>query len=92
MKNALIIGATSGIGKELAKLLVADNYKVVITGRREKLLQEIKDSNPSQYIVKVHDVTNLDSCEILFNDLKEELKTIDLVVYSSGVGEQLYHS
>ena len=90
MKNALIIGATSGIGKELARLLVADNYKVVITGRREKLLQEIKNSNPSQYIVKVHDVTNLDSCETLFNDLKKELKTIDLVVYSSGVGEPNY--
>ena len=90
MKNALIIGATSGIGKELAKLLVADNYKVVITGRREKLLQEIKDSNPGQYIVKVHDVTNLDSCETLFSDLKEELKTIDLIVYSSGVGEPNY--
>jgi len=42
-KNALIIGASSGIGKELSKLLVADGYKVVITGRREKLLLEIKD-------------------------------------------------
>ncbi|MFK5958324.1 MAG: SDR family NAD(P)-dependent oxidoreductase [Lutibacter sp.] len=90
MKNALIIGATSGIGKELAKLLVADNYKVVITGRREKLLQEIKDSNSNQYIVKVHDVTNLDSCEALFNDVKNELKTIDLIVYSSGVGNPNY--
>ena len=43
MKTALIIGATSGIGKELAKLLVADNYKVIITGRREKLLKEIQE-------------------------------------------------
>ena len=54
------------------------------------MLQEIKNSNPSQYIVKVHDVTNLDSCETLFNDLKAALKTIDLVVYSSGVGEPNY--
>jgi len=90
MKNALIIGATSGIGKELAKLLVADDYKVVITGRREKLLQEIKNSNPNNYIIKVHDVTNIDSCETLFNDIVEELETIDLVVYSSGVGEPNY--
>ena len=41
MKRALIIGASSGIGKELAKLLVEDGYKVIITGRREKLLEEI---------------------------------------------------
>jgi short-subunit dehydrogenase len=90
MKNALIIGATSGIGKELAKLLVADNYKVVITGRREKLLQEIKNLNPNNYIIKVHDVTNIDSCETLFKEVKEELATIDLIVYSSGVGEPNY--
>ncbi|WP_299528159.1 SDR family NAD(P)-dependent oxidoreductase [uncultured Lutibacter sp.] len=90
MKNALIIGATSGIGKELAKLLVADNYNVVITGRREKLLKEIKETNPEKYIIKVQDVTNLDSCETLFLELKKELKTIDLVVYSSGVGDPNY--
>ena len=90
MKNALIIGATSGIGKELAKLLVEDNYKVVITGRREKLLQEIKETNPNNYVIKVHDVTNLDSCEALFDELKKELKTIDLIVYSSGVGDPNY--
>lgn len=90
MKNALIIGATSGIGRELAKLLVEDNYRVVITGRREKLLKEIKETNPTNYVVKVHDVTNLDSCETLFEDLQKELKTIDLVVYSSGVGDPNY--
>ncbi len=90
MENALIIGATSGIGKELAKLLVADNYNVVITGRREKLLQEIKETNPEKYITKVHDVTDLNSCETLFSELKKELKTIDLIVYSSGVGDPNY--
>ncbi|MCF6168513.1 SDR family NAD(P)-dependent oxidoreductase [Lutibacter sp.] len=90
MKNALIIGATSGIGKELAKLLVADNYKVVITGRREKLLQQIKETNPDKYIVKVQDVTDLRSNEELFSELANELKTIDLIVFSSGVGNPNY--
>lgn len=89
-KKALIIGATSGIGKELAKLLVADNYKVVITGRREKLLQEIKETNPANYLIKVHDVTDLNSCDALFKELKDELKTIDLIVYNSGVGDPNY--
>jgi short-subunit dehydrogenase len=90
MKNALIIGATSGIGKELAKLLVADDYRVVITGRRENLLQEIKAKNPEKYVIKVHDVTDLNTCEKLFSDLKNEFKTIDLIVYSSGVGDPNY--
>lgn len=90
MKNALIIGATSGIGLELSKLLVADNYKVVITGRRENLLNQIKETNTEKYIVKVNDVTNIESCETLFSELKEELETIDLIVYSSGVGKANY--
>ncbi|MGV8947260.1 MAG: SDR family NAD(P)-dependent oxidoreductase [Lutibacter sp.] len=90
MKNALIIGASSGIGKELAKLLAEDGFKVVITGRREQLLQEIKATNPEKYVIKVHDVNNLTSCDTLFSDLKNELKTIDLIVYSSGVGDPNY--
>jgi len=90
MKNALIIGASSGIGKELSKLLVADGYNVVITGRREKLLKELQNSNPEKFIIKVQDVTDLNSCEKLFDEVNKELKTIDLVVYSSGVGEPNY--
>jgi len=90
MKNALIIGATSGIGKELSKLLVADGYHVVITGRRENLLLEIQQTNPEKFIIKVQDVIDLNSCERLFDEVKKELKTIDLVVYSSGIGEANY--
>jgi len=90
MKNALIIGATSGIGKELAKLLVKDGYKVIITGRRLNLLQETQESNPEKYVIKQHDVTNLESNNQLFEELKKEFKTIDLIVYSSGVGAANY--
>lgn len=90
MKTALIIGASSGIGKELAKLLSEDGYKVIITGRREKLLEEIKVSNPEKFVVKVNDVTDLISCETLFSDLNKEFKSIDLIVYSSGVGNPNY--
>ncbi|SNR80934.1 SDR family NAD(P)-dependent oxidoreductase [Lutibacter flavus] len=90
MKNALIIGATSGIGKELAKLLVEDGYHVIITGRRENLLNELKETSPNNYTLKVQDVTNLESCKNLFNDLKNEVETVDLIVYSSGVGEANY--
>lgn len=91
MKTALIIGATSGIGKELAKLLVKDNFQVIITGRREKLLNEIKLTAPENYKTIAHDVTDLISCEKLFETLKTEFKTIDLIVYSSGVGEANYN-
>jgi len=90
MKAALIIGATSGIGKELVKYLIADNYKVIATGRRKHLLDELKSTNFENIDVKTHDVTDLDSCEVLFSEVKSEFKKIDLVVYSSGIGEANY--
>ena len=90
-KNAIVFGATSGIGKELAKLLVNDGYRVIITGRREAKLREIKKLNPEKYIIKKHDVTKLDASEKVFNSLVDELGSVDLIVYSSGVTEPNYH-
>ena len=90
-KKAIIFGATSGIGKELAKLLVNDGYIVAITGRREEKLKEIQSSNPSKYIIKKHDVTDLKSSEKVFQELIQELETVDLIVYSSGITEPNYH-
>jgi len=90
-KNAIVFGATSGIGKEVAKLLVGDGYQVAITGRREDKLREIKKSNPEKYIIKKHDVTKLDESEKVFNLLVTELGSVDLIVYSSGVTEPNYH-
>jgi len=90
-KNAIIFGATSGIGKHLADLLVQDGYTVGITGRREINLKEIQNSNPDNYIIKKHDVTNLNESEKVFKELVSEMKTVDLIVYSSGIAEANYN-
>lgn len=89
-KNAIVFGATSGIGKELAKLLVKDGYTVAITGRREEKLKVIQKENTNNYLIKKHDVTQLDSSEKVFKELVDELKTIDIIIYSSGIGEPNY--
>lgn len=90
-KNAIVFGATSGIGKELAKLLVDDGYRVAITGRREDKLKEIKAINPKKYIIKKHDVMHLEASEKVFKELSSELGSIDLIVYSSGIAEPNYN-
>ena len=46
MKKAIIVGASSGIGKEIARSLLRDHYKIGITGRRINNLEEIKQINP----------------------------------------------
>ena len=86
MKNAIIFGATSGLGKSLTELLVKDNYIVAITGRRLEKLEELKNRFPNQILIKQNDIQKVDEVEKVFKEIVEELGTIDLVVQSSGVG------
>ena len=85
MKNAIVFGATSGIGKNLTELLVKDGYKVAITGRRLEKLTEIKNQFPEQILIKQNDIQDVNDVEKIFNEIVTEFKTIDLVVQSSGV-------
>ena len=90
MKTAVVIGASSGIGMELAQLLIRDDYKVVITGRRVELLQKLKSNAPEHYYVFEHDVTDLDRTEQLFGYLKSEFETVDLIIHNSGIGSAAF--
>jgi len=87
MKKAIIVGATSGIGRSLAKLLVENEYKVGITGRRSHLLEQIKTECPGNYIIKTFDTTQIQFVENHLNELVQELGGLDLLVISSGTGD-----
>ena len=86
MQTAIIFGATSGIGKGLAAMLVKDGYKVAITGRRLENLEAIKKTNPDQYLIKQNDIQDTEAVEKVFHEIVAEFGTIDLVVQSSGCG------
>ena len=86
MKKAIIIGATSGIGKGLAKLLVENNYKIGLTGRRVELLNELKNENPNFYI-KSFDINDTNIVVQKLDELTTELGGLDLLIISSGIGE-----
>ena len=86
MKKALVIGASSGIGLEVARLLAADGYHVGISGRREKLLEELKSENPENYSVFTFDVTALNNSFEL-NTISEQMGQIELIVHCAGHGE-----
>ena len=87
MKKAIIVGATSGIGRQMAILLAENNYRVGITGRRLELLQELKDLKPNRYIVVGFDVTNISDVPLQLQQLADDLGGLDLLILSSGTGQ-----
>ena len=87
MKKAIIIGASSGIGKGLAKILAANNYVVGISGRRTELLEELKSQNPKSYFTKAIDITDTKTIVENLCALAEEIGGLDLLIISSGTGD-----
>ncbi len=85
MKRAIIIGATSGIGKEVARMLAAKGWKVGIAGRREALLRQMQESDPKSFEYEVLDVTREDAPDRLAS-LISKTGGMDLYLHSSGYG------
>ncbi len=87
MKKVIIIGATSGIGEEIAKIYIAQGWQVGIAGRREEALTDLAATAPAQVKTQVIDVTSADAPEQL-KSLIEKLGGMDLFLLSSGIGSQ----
>jgi short-subunit dehydrogenase len=88
MKKAIIIGATSGIGKSLAELLLREGFEVGVTGRREELFQSIKTQETSRIVFKKMDVQDLSTLEPICNELVSQMGGLDLLIISAGIGEE----
>ena len=84
--KAIVIGATSGIGRELIRVLHKKKYIVGAAGRRADLLVEIKEELLTQIHIKEMDVTNSNAKEAL-QSLIQEMDGIDLIVISAGTGD-----
>ncbi len=79
---ALITGASSGIGLEIAKVLASQNYDLIICARREKELQDLADEITRRYTV---------NCKVIVADLTTE-KGVDSLVKDSGVVDILVNN
>lgn len=87
MKRAIIVGATSGIGKETAKLLLQEGWKIGIAGRRRQALEDLQQEAPQKVTVQTLDVTS-DDAEEQLKMLIEKTGGMDLFLLSSGIGFQ----
>ena len=84
-KKAIVMGATSGIGMEVAKLLAAKGWQVGIAGRRTERLQALMTDGIACY--QQIDVTSADAPHLL-QQLIDKLGGMDLYFHSSGIGWQ----
>ena len=85
-KKAIVVGASSGMGKELTAILIRDGYNVGITGRREHLLNDMQGEYPERIFVRAFDIRDLSKTTKSIRELIRELGGLDLLVLSSGVG------
>lgn len=90
---ALVTGATSGIGKCTAEIFAKNGYDVIVTGRREERLMELKKDVEAKYKVKVYalcfDIRKQNEVETAINSLPAEFKVIDVLVNNAGLAAGL---
>jgi short-subunit dehydrogenase len=85
MKKAIVIGASSGIGRELSKVLSGNHYAVGVMARRVQLLDEFCDGM-NNVTVRWIDVSHVDAAKDALSGLIEKMGGVDLVVISAGTG------
>tara|TARA_B100000287_G_scaffold407080_1_gene432194 strand:- start:570 stop:1298 length:729 start_codon:yes stop_codon:yes gene_type:complete len=84
-KKAIIIGASSGIGKGISLELLQKGYTIGISARRRERLEEIKKLDPKNVLIKEFD-SSTEKNEELINFFIEKLNGVDLIIYCSGIG------
>lgn len=84
-KVALITGASSGIGKHTAKAFINAGYKVVVTARRESLLQALAEDAPKDSVLVIQaDLSDEQSVDALFTRIKSHHGRLDVAFNNAG--------
>ena len=87
-KRIIVVGATSGIGREVAKLFAGKGWSVGAVGRRGELLESLQDECPEGSVMTaVADVTE-DAAVEAVGGLADRMGGMDVFFLSSGIGSQ----
>lgn len=87
----MVTGGSSGIGKAVAEQFALNGYKVIITGRRNERLQEIKTELLGNYDAEIEtlsfDVRDPESINKVLEQLPEEWKNVDILINNAGLAK-----
>jgi NAD(P)-dependent dehydrogenase (short-subunit alcohol dehydrogenase family) len=84
-KLALVTGGGSGIGFHIAQCLVRAGARVLLTGRRESVLQEAVASLGEKSAYFVHDITELETIPALVEEIESTHGPLDILVNNAGI-------
>ncbi len=88
-ETALITGASSGIGRELATVFARNDYDIIVVARREAALRELADELSETFGVEVtvmpKDLSAPDAPRELFDAVHDSGKQVDVLVNNAGV-------
>lgn len=79
-----LIGATSGIGHQLASDLARQGHQVIISGRNSAILNELHLENPDHFFPLAVDVTLVDELQAAAQQIEETFGGLDTVFYNAG--------
>lgn len=81
---ALITGASSGIGRDMARVLSRRGYDLILVARRKDKLEELKQELSTNVQVIALDISSTFNCMRLYNKVKKE--NIDVLINNAGFG------
>lgn len=81
--KALITGASSGMGRDMAKILSQKGYDLILVARDEKKLEEVKKQLKTETKIVVMDISKEENCKKIY----EGNKDIDILINNAGFGD-----
>src|SRR6056297_2904563 len=95
-KHALITGASSGIGLEMARIFAGEGFDLVLTARREERLMNLKQELEKDHSVRVHlfvaDLSKPDAPNSLFQFCENQDLQINVLINNAGIGDYGFFS
>ena len=80
--KALVTGASSGLGREMARILSKMGYDIIAVARRKDRLEELAAELDTNIEIVVADVTDIDQCK----KLAERANDVDVLINNAGFG------
>ena len=86
-KIALTTGASSGIGRDMARDLAERGYNLILVARDKERLEELKKEFKVEVTIISTDLADSNNCKELYKEVKEKFGKIDILINNAGFGE-----